>query len=123
MRAAIFFPARYVSHEHARAYDVLEPCAESIQCFLDISEALLRLFVSVTESNYLPVIAGGRRAGDINSIPGFHGSRVTHDRFPLSAGRDAFAFGHSLSRSLVRIVVNSGISSGALLAATSQTIS
>src|SRR5437588_4412227 len=108
MRAAIFFPARYVSHEHARAYDVLEACAESIQCFLDILEALLRLYVSVTESNYLPVIAGGRRAGDVNAVADFNSARITDDRFPLSAGRDALAWRHSLFRSSVRIVVSSG---------------
>ena len=56
VRAAIFFPARNVSHKHARPHDVPELCAQSLQSSFDIPQTLLRLLVCVIASNNLAIV-------------------------------------------------------------------
>src|SRR5207253_2632336 len=82
------------SHVHARAHDVFKSRSELLQRALNISQALLRLLVRVTNSHDLAVNCQSRRASDVNAVADFDRARVANNRFPLGAGRDAFAFGH-----------------------------
>ena len=86
MRATIFFPARDVSHKHARSHDVFNSSTKSLQGVFDVSDALFRLFVCVIASNNLAIVTERSCSGDVDSISDFHRARVADDRFPLGAG-------------------------------------
>lgn len=95
VRASVFFPARNVSHVHARAHDMFESGSESLQRAFNISQALFRLFVSVTNSNDLAVFAYCRRARDVNAVADSDSARIADDRLPLGARRDFLSFLHN----------------------------
>ena len=86
MRATIFFPARDVSHKHARSHDVFNSSTKSLQGVFDVSDALFRLFIRVAFANDLTVGAECGCTRDVDSITDFRRTRVANNRFPLRAG-------------------------------------
>ena len=94
MRAPVFFPTRNVSNEHTRAHYMFKSRPKTLQCTLNIPQAVFRLFVCVIKSDDLAVCAGGRGARDVNAVADFDGARITDDRLPLGAGRDALSLSH-----------------------------